>query len=136
VARHVFRCQLRWSDMDAYGHVSNASYLLYLQEARVDMLYVHAPEQAVARLAQGIVVARHEIDYRAPLVFRPEPVRVETWVSQLGNSSVTIAYQIRDDDVVYADAATVLVPFDLAAGRPRRITPEERAVLETLTDAP
>jgi len=134
VARHVFLCQLRWSDMDAFGHVNNVVFLHYLQEARVDMLFVHAPWAGAARLADGVVVARQEIDYRQPLVFRPEPVRVESWVSQVGNASFTIAYQVRDDDVVYVDASSVMVPFDMATGRPRRISAEERAVLDTLTD--
>jgi len=67
-------------------------------------------------------------------VFRPEPVLVESWVSQVGNASFTIAYQVRDDDVVYVDASSVMVPFDVATGRPRRISAEERAVLDSLTD--
>ena len=77
MARHRFHCTLRWSDMDAFGHVNNTTFFTYLEEARVDLLFVHAGD-AVARerLSSGIVVARHEIDYKAPLVFRPQPVPV------------------------------------------------------------
>ncbi|MGH8826576.1 MAG: acyl-CoA thioesterase, partial [Jiangellaceae bacterium] len=85
--RHVSYVPLRWADMDAFGHVNNVVYLRYLQEARVDMLFVHAPKHGAEQLASGVVVARHEIAYRAPLHFRAEPVRVDTWVTRVGNAS-------------------------------------------------
>jgi acyl-CoA thioester hydrolase len=132
--RHQYWCALRWSDMDAYGHVNNVAFLTYLEEARVDMLFVHAAG-ATEKLASGVVVARHEIDYKLPLVFRPDPVLIETWVTNLGHASFTLRYEIREqpygagDEVVYAVASTVMVPFDIAAGRPRRVTDEERGAL-------
>lgn len=118
--------------MDAFGHVNNTRFFTYLEEARVDLLFVHAGEEVARdRLSSGIVVARHEIDYKAPLVFRPEPVPIDVWISRLGNSSFTVGYEIHDDGgPVYAEAATVLVPFDVDAGRPRRVSDEERAALE------
>jgi acyl-CoA thioester hydrolase len=123
--------------MDAFGHVNNTTFLTYLEEARVDLLFVHAGEQVARdRLASGIVVARHEIDYTAPLVFRPEPVPIDVWVSHLGNSSFTVRYEILDDGgPVYAKASTVLVPFDVEAGRPRRLSQEERAALEPFVES-
>jgi acyl-CoA thioester hydrolase len=132
MARHRFHCSLRWSDMDAFGHVNNTRFFTYLEEARVDLLFVHAGEEvARERLSSGIVVARHEIDYKAPLVFRPEPVPIDVWVSRLGNSSFTVRYEVHDEGgPVYAEAATVLVPYDVAAERPRRLSDEERAALE------
>lgn len=137
MARHRYLCSLRWSDMDAFGHVNNTTFFTYLEEARVDLLFVHAGEAiARERLSSGIVVARHEIDYKAPLVFRPEPVPIDVWVSRLGNSSFEIRYEILDDGgPVYAEAATVLVPFDVSAGRPRRVSDEERAALEPFLEA-
>lgn len=137
MARHRYQCSLRWSDMDAFGHVNNTTFFTYLEEARVDLLFVHAGEAiARERLSSGIVVARHEIDYKAPLVFRPEPVPIDVWVSRLGNSSFELRYEIRDlGGPVYAEAATVLVPFDVDAARPRRVSDEERAALEPFIEA-
>ena len=66
MTRHVCHVPMRWSDMDAFGHVNNVVYLRYLQEARVDMLFVHAPRHGAEELAAGVVVARHEVAYRAP----------------------------------------------------------------------
>lgn len=125
--------------MDAYGHVNNVVYLTYPEEARVDMLFTHAPTMGAAGLAEGVVVARHEIDYRRPIAFRPEPIRIETWVSELRTSSFRLGYELRgsdpDDDTVYARASSVMVPYDMQAGRPRRLRPEERALLAGFLDA-
>jgi len=136
VARHRYLCPLRWSDMDAYGHVNNVVFLTYLEEARVDMLFVHAgSEAATEQLASGVVVARHEIDYKVPLVFRPDPVPIDLWVLELGASSFTIGYEIKDDDgPVYVRAATVMVPYDVKAGRPRRVSDEEREALSAFVE--
>jgi acyl-CoA thioester hydrolase len=129
--RHIYLCPLRWADMDAFQHVNNVVYLRYLEEARVDWMFNRASDSGVTDFAKlGVVVARHEIDYRRPLLYSPEPVRIESWVTRIGNSSFTIAYEVRDDEHVYATASSVLVPYDVDKGRPRRITSDERAYLQ------
>jgi len=120
--------------MDAYGHVNNVRFLTLLEEARVALFFVAASQQGITTLEGDVVVARHEIDYVAPLTFRPEPVPVETWVERVGAASATIAYSIRDGDTVYAWAHTVVVAFDPAGGHTRRWTDMERGWLEDLYD--
>ena len=128
--RHVYLCPLRWSDMDAFQHVNNVVYLRYLEEARVDWMFNRAAEAGVPEFESfGTVVAKHEIEYKRPLVYRPEPVRVETWVTQLGVAKFTLAYEVRDDESVYATASSVLVPYNLAEGCPRRLSEMERKYL-------
>ena len=56
--RHRYRCSMRWSDMDAYGHVNNVVYLTYLEEARVDMLFALGSDHGDKALAEGVLVAR------------------------------------------------------------------------------
>jgi acyl-CoA thioester hydrolase len=134
VARHIYYCPLRWADMDTLGHVNNVVYVDYLQEARVDMLRVHAPVQGGEELAEGVVVVRHEVEFVHPLVFRSEPVRIETWVTEVRAATFTMAYEILDETPegerrVYARARSVLTPFVFAQERPRRISAEEREVL-------
>ncbi len=73
--RHIYRCPLRWADMDAYGHVNNVVFLRYLEEARIDFLF--RPEKD---FKQGSVVSRHEIDYKRQLVHRHTP-----WTSSCGS---------------------------------------------------
>ena len=128
-ARHVFLCPLRWADMDSFGHVNNVEYLRYLEQARVDWMFETAREAGVEKFSLGTVVARHEIDYKRPLVYRAEPVRVEIWVTRISHASFDCAYEVRDD-VVYATAKTTLVPYDLAQQRPRRLDRQERFYLE------
>ncbi len=133
--RHVYYCPLRWADMDSLGHVNNVTYVDYLQEARVDMLAVHAPVTGGEELAEGVVVVRHEVEFVAPLTFRSEPVRIESWVTDIKAASFTMAYEILDelDDggrKVYTRASTVLTPFVFSQERPRRIRPPEREILE------
>jgi acyl-CoA thioester hydrolase len=128
--RFVYLCPLRWADMDSFGHVNNVVFLRYLEQARVEWMFTTAQRAGVDQFSLGTVVARHEIDYRRPLVYRPEPVRVETWVTRVNHASFTVAYEVKDDDSVYAVAQTVLVPYDLSTQRPRRITGDERRYLE------
>ena len=139
VSRHVVQVKPRWSDMDAYGHVNNVTWMEYLQEARVDMFHGHSSEPGGGLLAEGVVVARVLIDYKRALVFRPDPVRIEMWVSRTGSASFTLDYEALDraDDgavTVYAVAQTVLVPVTLGDGRPRRLRPRERELLAGLSD--
>ncbi|MBA0049794.1 acyl-CoA thioesterase [Streptomyces sp. AJS327] len=146
--RHQFACPLRWSDMDAFGHVNNVVFLRYLEEARIDFMFRAAREVDSSAFGGGAVVARHEIDYLRPLVHRHEPVAIETWVTKLTAASATVAYEIRDGSSespepaaagsgaggLYVRATTVIVPYDLERGRPRRMTAGERAFLEGYVD--
>jgi acyl-CoA thioester hydrolase len=125
---------MRWSDMDAYQHVNNVVYLAYLEEARVDMLFHAAKQMGVSALEEGLVVARHEIDYKRPLVYHPDGVDIDVWVTKISAASFTLGYVVHDAETVFARASSVLVPFDLAAHRPRRVTAEERSFLELYLD--
>jgi acyl-CoA thioester hydrolase len=134
MARHVYRCPLRWSDMDAYGHVNNVVFLRYLEEARVDFMFRLAPGNGSPSFAGGCVVARHEIDYLRPLVHRHEPVVIETWVTKISAASMTLAYEIKDEETLYSRASTILVPYNLQESRPRRLSAEERDFLKGYFD--
>ncbi len=117
--------------MDAYGHVNNAVFVRYLEEARIDFLF--RPDK---EFKQGSVVARHEIDYKRQLAHRHHPVDIELWITEIRAASFTVAYEVKDDDLVYVRASTVVVPFDFETERPRRITAEEREFLQEYRDEP
>ena len=88
---------MRWADLDLLGHVNNVVYVDYLQEARVDMLRqprAAGNEPSRPRLAEGVVVVRHEVTYLRPLTFSFEPVQIECWVTEIRAASFTIAYEI------------------------------------------
>jgi acyl-CoA thioester hydrolase len=77
-----------------------------------------------------MVVSRHEIHYVRPLLPSVYPIRVETWVTESRVASFRLAYEVRDDDHVYAQASSVMVAFDVEAGRLRRFTREEREFID------
>jgi acyl-CoA thioester hydrolase len=123
---------LRWSDMDAYGHVNNVQFLRLLEDARVVAIrewFLGRPSM----LDEGIVVSRHAIEYRAPLTFRPAPVEVAMWVSHVHGAGFDLGYVVRDPaavgDAVYAVAETGLVLYDFTTARPRRLSPDVRTEL-------
>lgn len=138
--RHLYRCPLRWADLDLLGHINNVVYVDYLQEARVDMLRRHAPSTRRPGSGEGLVVARHDITYVLPLHYRDEPVSIECWVTEVRAASFTMAYEIFDETpqgrVVYLRATTVLTPFVFAANRPRRLHPEEKQALAPFLQTP
>lgn len=128
----------RWSDLDAYAHVNNVTWLEYLQEARVDMLYVHAPARGAEGLADGVLVVKAEIEYRRAMLFRQEPYPIEMWVSHVGGASFTVSYEIAEEAdgrrLLYGRASTVLAPVNTATGRSRRLDAVEREVLSRFID--
>lgn len=140
--RFVYHCTLRWSDLDAYGHVNNSRFLTLYEEARVALMFMRRPGLGVGSFADGVVIRRHEVDYLRPVDYAlgrataeaAPTVRIELWVEEIRASRFTVAYELYDGEVLASRARSVLVPFDLTRQVPRRITPEERDFL--LTYAP
>ena len=126
--RYRYDCVLRWSDLDSFGHVNNASFVTLYEEARVALMFTDARRAGITSLSEGCVIARHEIDYLRPVGHR-DKVRIEMWIEELRPSRITVGYELFDEDAVASRARTVCVPFDLTAGRPRRLTEVEREFL-------
>jgi acyl-CoA thioester hydrolase len=118
--------------MDAYGHVNNTAYLAYLEQARVSMFF----DRNESSFARGTLVAHHEITYLRPVVYHPEPLRLELWVERIRGASFDVRYDVYDGLTLAAKAATRLVTFDFATDRLRRLTAEERAILNSYLDDP
>lgn len=129
-ARHLYDCRMRWGDMDAQEHINNASYLDYLQEARVDFL-LSGPPVLQDLLATGVLVVSHQVEYLRPVEHAETPLQIELWVDSVGGSRFTIGYDVFDSGQLAARARTGAVPFDLANNRLRRLSSEERSLLGT-----
>lgn len=125
--------------MDAYGHVNNVQFLRLLEDARV-IGFAQWFGQDRSVLSEGIIVARHEIEYIAPLEYRVPPIVVEMWATRLGGAGFDLAYEVRDahdpESIVYARAETTLVFYDFATARPRRMDDILRAALEEHSGEP
>jgi acyl-CoA thioester hydrolase len=143
MARHRVLTPLRWSDMDAYGHVNNVQFLRLMEDARVVALAARGSDEGGSVVDTGLLVARSEIEYLAPLVYRPAPVAIDLWVTSIAGASFGMGYEVVDEadadgrlPQVYARAETELVLYDLTAQRPRRMSEKERAALHEWQDGP
>lgn len=107
----VFRIDIavRWRDLDAFNHVNNASYLGYIEEARVMWLKSLSADWAGESTAP--ILAAINVNYRHPVGW-PETLSVELFAERVGTKSLTIGHRISSVEaanVLYADGNTVLV---------------------------
>ena len=125
------RIPIRWRDVDAYGHVNNAVFLNYLEEARDRLV-----ESLFGADAWDFVIARVAIDFRSELRQEDREVLVRCGVMDLGTSSVRTRELVHaSDGRLSAEAESVIVARDPQAGRSRPLTDAERAILRGAIDA-
>ncbi|WP_266077921.1 acyl-CoA thioesterase [Haladaptatus caseinilyticus] len=119
--------ETRYRDFDTMGHVNNAVYATYLEQARLRYFrdVVDIPMDDISG-----VVAHLEIDYRRSISLEEE-VTVAMRVSELGESSITMVHEIRAGDDVAATAEVVQVSIDPESGEPRPIPATWRDRIET-----
>lgn len=124
--RHRTTLQVRFRDIDAFGHVNNAVFFSYVELARIGyLLEVLEPGEPIQRLP--LILARVELDFRSPISFGEEVV-VETRVDRVGRTSFGMSHRMsagRDGRLV-AEARTVLVTYDYATERPIPVPDEWR----------
>ncbi|CAD1789304.1 acyl-CoA thioesterase [Xanthomonas arboricola pv. juglandis] len=118
---------VRWRDMDSMGHVNNAKYISYLEEARVRWMLGVQGVSMTDRIAP--VVAATNVNYKRPLVW-PNDILVELFVERLGSSSITIGHRIldqKDEGVLYSDGNVVVVWIDTQTGKSASLPDAVRA---------
>ena len=122
---------IRWDDIDAFGHVNNAKYLTYIQEARFQWSwYQYAAKNEKPTLVE-MVVAKAEVDYLVPIYEGGRFYDITLWVEQIGNSSFTLGYEvIGDNGVVHAKVKTVQVAVSMETKKSRPLTEPEREFLK------
>lgn len=143
--------RLRWSDLDAYGHVNNSEMLRLLEEARILAFWVTEDDGAIGAstavldgrpgAATLTLIARQEIEYLAPVPYLRQPLDVRLWLGKLGGASLDVCYEVcspagATPEVLYARANTTIVLVDATSERPRRINDTERAAWTPYLDDP
>jgi acyl-CoA thioester hydrolase len=118
---------VRYRDLDFQGHVNNTVYLTYLESARIGYyrrVGIYHPQES---LLTGMVVARNEIDYLAPIQLG-QAVRVGLQVLRLGSKSITFSYQVETDPdgEPFARGKSVMVAYDNAKDRSIPLPPDWR----------
>ena len=109
----VCRETVRFRDVDVMGHVNNAVFLTYIESARVQFLLHLGTASTLDDL--GIIVARIEIDFRAPLSFGDE-IEVGVRAGRFGTKSFDLEYELRSNGRVVAEATSVCVAYDYGSG--------------------
>ena len=127
--RHRTRLEVRFRDIDAFGHVNNAAFVTYLEQARIryliDTLEVDMPQRL------PLILAALKVDFRSPILFG-EWVEIGTRVDWIGNSSFGVSHRMEVGPAdsaarLAAEADTVLVAYDYATEGPIRVPDEWRA---------
>jgi acyl-CoA thioester hydrolase len=108
---------VRFRDLDSMGHMNNAVYATFLEQARLAFLSQHGAH------VQNMILARLEIDFRSPVEFG-ETIEIAVTPTRIGTKSFDLEYVLRADERVVAEAKTVLVAYDYAEARSVEIPDE------------
>ena len=127
--RHIAKVHVRWDDLDAFGHINNAKYLTYVQEARADFTWFARQASGKTPLLFDMVVARAEVDYIEPIYDGGRFVDVEITIEKIGNSSFNMHFVISDGGKIFAHVRTVQVAVSLETKKSRPLTDKEREFL-------
>jgi len=129
----VIEQPVQWGEQDAFGHVNNVTHFRWFETARVaylerlGMQYMTSPE------GKGLILAAINCNYRRQIKY-PDAVLVGCRVTRIGNASLTIAHAVfsRQDGAIAADGDSVVVMFDYATQKSRRVPAELRAAIGQL----
>jgi acyl-CoA thioester hydrolase len=122
----VHRETARFRDTDAMGHVNNAVFLTYLEQARI--AYLRSLGVLEGPLQLAMILARVEIDFRAQ-AWPGEQLEIGVRPARFGTKSFDLEYEVRSDGRVVAEAKTVLVGFDYVANASVELPAEWREAL-------
>jgi acyl-CoA thioester hydrolase len=115
--RHRTRVEVRFRDIDAFGHVNNAVVSSYVELARVRYLVDVLRVEPIG--VMPLILAHIAIDYRAPIFFA-DTVEIGSRVDWLGTSSIGMSHALTAvaDGRPLADSSSVLVTYDYEQGKP------------------
>lgn len=141
--------RVRFSEVDSLGHVNNAAYLNYLEQAAIDHAEYLGLNVDLLRAMGGVFVARrHDIVFQRP-AFAGDLLRVMTWLGEPSGATVERHYHVTREQAARATIptrgtavtrtdgtakgtliVTAVTEWVLTseAGRPRRIPPEIRSI--------
>ncbi len=127
--RHKCQLEIRWADLDAFKHINNAAYLVYMQEARADFTWFSRIAKGEEPLLADMVVARAEVDYLSPIHQTGTTLEVEIYIEKVSNSSFVMIYEMSQGGTLRARGKTVQVGVDMETEKARRLRDNEREFL-------
>lgn len=104
---------IAWGDMDALGHVNNARYFDYFQEARIEWLQ----QLNIGMTGKtGPVVIHVACTYLKPVIY-PATVTLRSRIHSIGNSSMLMDHDLYQNEVLIAQGSCKIVWVDYAQGK-------------------
>jgi acyl-CoA thioester hydrolase len=128
---------VRYGDLDPQGHVNNAKYLTYIEQARIAYIQNLDLWDGRSFLDVGIILADARLTFRAPILLSDE-IRTGVRISRLGRKSFEMEYVIEAVSTgrKMADAATTLVTYDYRQGKTILIPAHWRTVINAFEELP
>jgi acyl-CoA thioester hydrolase len=110
---HTLPIQLRFNDVDKFGHINNTVYLTYYDLGKLEYFSESCP--AINAEEYGIIIAHIEIDFLSQIL-ASSTIAVQTAVTEIGHKSMTLVQQVidRNSNEVKCYCKSVIVAFDLA----------------------
>jgi acyl-CoA thioester hydrolase len=128
--RHRTRVDVRFRDIDAFGHVNNAVVSSYVELARIRYLVEVLRVEPIG--VMPLILAHISIDYRSPILFE-DVVEVGSRVDWLGTTSIGMSHELTAaaGGRELAQSSSVLVTYDYEQGRPMPVPDDWRQALMT-----
>jgi acyl-CoA thioester hydrolase len=133
--RHRTSVQVRFRDIDAFGHVNNAVVASYVEQARVtylrDVLDLNpiGPQDRMP-----LILAMIQLEYLSP-IFLEDRLDIGSRVEWVGNTSIGMSHELRaEGGRDLARSSSVLVTYDYAQARPMPVPDDWRTALRAHED--
>jgi acyl-CoA thioester hydrolase len=111
---HSVEIEVRFSDLDAFGHVNNAVFLTYVEQARIRYFDDIFPESIYSQ-KKSVILARVELDFLEP-IYAYDKLVVYTWCSKIGNKSFNLEHKIErtsnSKSGLAAKCKSIIVAYD------------------------
>ena len=131
MSTYTTEIDVRFRDIDAMGHVNNAVYATYVEQARTEY---YRDVLAADLSGTATVLASLSIDFRRAVELTDGTVTVSIDVAELGRTSITMTHEVRTGGQVVADAEATIVTLDPDSGEPTPIPDEQRSAMTSYHD--
>lgn len=129
MSKREFTLTPRFSDTDALGHINNAAYSTWFEEARRSIFELFVPDLDPKKW--NLIIARIEIDFLSQGYYQKE-VSIQTHVEKIGNSSFVLVQEAAQDGRVICRGKSYLVHFDYQTQKSVPIPLEIKEKLQSL----
>ena len=127
---NTYPIQIRYVDCDMAGHVNNAIYFSYFENARVHYFgQLFGADRDWE--TEGIILRTNEIEYFSPIYLTDEPF-IELYIESIGTKSFTVGYEIRVNDELRTIKKSVIVCFNSQEKTTYVIPEKDRYLLQQL----